>query len=96
MPVAIPIALAAAGTAASIYGANKNAKAVKEASDANAAAVAATNKLNYQTWLESKGVGTGGQAINVHMPRYMKWNPAAVATRKPNTFAGLSLPTPSV
>lgn len=63
--------LAAAGTAASVYGANKQSKAIKSANNANRQSVNDTNAANYRLWLESRGVGDGGQAVNTKMPRWM-------------------------
>ena len=86
MPVAVPAAIAVTGAASSMYGAKKTADATKEAAEKNAQAVAETNAMNYKRWLESKGIGEGGQAINAKLPRYMMWNPSAVANRQPNTY----------
>jgi hypothetical protein len=58
------------GAGASIYGAKKSAKAQAEAATTNKAAVDETNRLNYQRWLESQGVGANGQPINTWLPRY--------------------------
>lgn len=87
MPAAAAIGAAVIGAGGSIYGAQQNKKAAKEAEQANAAAVAAQNAANYQRWLESKGVSSTGQPINFKLPRYMTWNKAAVAGRNPNIFA---------
>lgn len=58
------------GTATSLYGANKSAQAQRDAIAANKAAQDETNRLNYQRWLESQGVGANGQPINTWLPRY--------------------------
>lgn len=58
------------GAATSIYGANKAAAAQEEAIKANKAAQDEANRLNYQRWLESQGVGPDGQPINTWLPRY--------------------------
>lgn len=68
MYVGIGSAVLGAGTA--IYGANKSAKAQQAAIDANKQAQDETNRLNYQRWLESQGVGPDGQPINTWLPRY--------------------------
>ena len=82
--VAIPAIVGAAGAAASYAGAQKQAKAVKEANAANAAATDAANERNYQIWLESRGVGANGQAINASLPRWANWkNPANYAKPMP-------------
>lgn len=64
----------ALGVGASIYGANKSAKAVDKATQANAQSVADTNALNYKRWLESQGIGENGERLNVWLPRYAKVN----------------------
>src|SRR4051812_7830967 len=72
--VAIAVAGAAViGAGAAVYGANKNAKAIDAANKANADTVNGTNALNYKMWLESRGVGENGQAINAKFPRWMTW-----------------------
>ena len=78
--VAIPAIIGAAGVGASLYGAKKQSDAAKKASDANAASVDATNALNYQQWLESRGVGANGQAINTKLPRWAMWKMPAKTT----------------
>jgi hypothetical protein len=61
---------AVVGSATAIYGANKSAKAQAEANAANQAAQAEANRLNYQRWLESQGVGSDGKPVNTWLPRY--------------------------
>ena len=70
--------LAAAGAGASLYGAKKQSSAIKKASEDNAAAQAASDERNYQMWLESRGVGQNGQAINTKLPRWATWKSSAV------------------
>ena len=82
--VAIPAIIGAAGVGASLYGAKKQSDAVKKASAENAASVDAANERNYQMWLESRGVGSNGQAINASLPRWANWkNPANYAKPMP-------------
>jgi hypothetical protein len=64
------IGSAVVGSATAIYGANKSAKAQQDATAANKASQDETNRLNYQRWLESQGVGANGQPINTWLPRY--------------------------
>lgn len=69
----VAIGTAAAGVAGSVYGAEKNKKAQKKATEANAKNVSDTNALNYQMWLESRGIGPNGQPVNTQLPRFMSW-----------------------
>ena len=64
------IGSAVVGSATAIYGANKSAKAQAEANAANKASQDETNRLNYQRWLESQGVGSDGKPVNTWLPRY--------------------------
>lgn len=68
MWVGIGSAVLGAGTA--LYGANKASQSTQDAINANKAAQDETNRLNYQRWLESQGVGPDGQPINTWLPRY--------------------------
>lgn len=67
---AAAIASTVIGSATSIYGANKSAKAQADANAANQAAQAEANRINYQRWLESQGVGADGKPVNTWLPRY--------------------------
>lgn len=78
--VAIPAAIGAAGVGASIYGADKTSKATKDAAKANMAATEAANERNYQMWLQSRGVGTNGRAVNTKLPQWATWNSSKLAT----------------
>jgi hypothetical protein len=71
MPPAVAIGAAVLGAGASVYGANKQSKAIKSANAANQQAVQNTNDANYRLWLESRGVGPSGQAVNTKLPRWM-------------------------
>jgi succinate dehydrogenase/fumarate reductase flavoprotein subunit len=62
---------AVGGTVASMQGAKKQSKAITAANKANAKSVDDTNKYNYRMWLESRGVGENGQAVNAQLPRWM-------------------------
>lgn len=79
---AITAVAAVSGVGASIYGANKNAKAIKSTNDANIAAQKEADALNYRRWLETQGVGENGQAINTWLPRYATVNRAFGAPKK--------------
>jgi hypothetical protein len=67
-------ASAVVGSATAIYGANKSAKSAADALAANKASQDETNRLNYQRWLESQGVGADGKPINTWLPRYAMIN----------------------
>ena len=73
----VAIGTAVVGAGAAVYGAQQNKKAAKKATEANAKNVADTNALNYQMWLESRGVGPRGETVNAKMPRWMTWKPSA-------------------
>ena len=68
-------ALLGAGT--TLYGANKQSKAIDSANAANLAATEATNKQNYEMWLRSRGVGANGQPVNYVMPEWLTVNTTA-------------------
>lgn len=72
---------AAAGAGTAVYGANKAAKSQAEATAANKASVDDTNKLNYQRWLESQGVGPDGKPVNTWLPRYFNMQPIGTPRR---------------
>lgn len=63
-------AVGGAGIIASLIGANKAAKAQEAATEANRRAQEEANRMNYQRWLESQGVGADGAPINTWLPRY--------------------------
>lgn len=67
--VALGAAALAAG--ATVYSSQQSSKSAKAAMNANAANIGDTNALNYQTWQESKGIGSNGQPINTWLPRYL-------------------------
>jgi hypothetical protein len=82
----------AAGVGASMYGAKKQSKAQDKANKQNAQSVKDTNELNYQMWLESRGVDKDGNAINTKLPRWAKWsNPAGIGAYGNTPVAGNGL-----
>lgn len=72
---AVAIGTAVAGVGASMYGANKQAKAQGSAADKQAAAVAEANRLAHERWLASRGVGARGKAVNTKLPLWATWRP---------------------
>lgn len=64
-------AVAVAGLGASMYGANKSAKATAKANAQNIAANQESDRLNFQQWLMSRGIGTNGQPVNTKLPFWM-------------------------
>ncbi len=68
------VAAVAVGAGVSIYAANKNSKAIDKANKTNQEIAADTNAANYRMWLESRGVGDAGQAVNTKLPRWMGVN----------------------
>lgn len=88
---------AVGGIGASLYGANKSAQAQQAAIDANARAQEESNRLNYQRWLESQGVGQDGQPINTWLPRYaMATRPTALPPGFGVFGSGSKVPTMTV
>lgn len=85
----------AAGIGASIYGANKAAKSQQAAIDANKASVDEANRLNYQRWLESQGVGPDGKPVNVNFPRYFTSGPAGQPRRFKRIGSAPMAPAPA-
>lgn len=67
----VAVGTAAAGAGATMYAANKNSKAIKDANSANAQNVEDTNKYNYAMWKESRGIASDGSALNTKMPQWM-------------------------
>lgn len=73
MPLATVAAWAAvgvgvAGIGASMYGANKNAKAQAAANAANVQAQEDANRIAYEQWLMTRGVGRNGEPVNTRLP----------------------------
>ncbi len=60
-----------AGLGASIYGANKQSKAIKEANATNAKSIADTNRINHERYLATRGVNPDGRAVNARLPLWM-------------------------
>ena len=75
----IAASAAVAGTAVSYNAAKKNASAQRDANSANLAAQDEANRLNYQRWLESQGVGPDGNPVNTWLPRHLTMDPTAFA-----------------
>lgn len=100
MPIAaaLPYIVAAAGTAASVYGANKQASAVSDANAANQATQAQQNQASWNNYLLTRGVygnnaptGTipqGAQAVNTKLPLW------ATVARAPTGGVNLSAAGP--
>lgn len=75
---AIALGVGLAGVGASIYGANKQAKAVKEANTTNDARLARQDQSAWNAYLISRGVNPGGAATGM-----LPTNPEAVNFKLP-------------
>lgn len=91
---ALALAATAAGAATSYAGAKKNAAAARDAAAMNAASVNEANRLNYQRWLESQGVGPNGEPVNVNLPRYFTTAPVG-QTRRFRRASSVAAPVPA-
>jgi len=69
---------AVVGGAVSYAGVKKNAASIDRATAANKDSTDLANQRNYAMWQQSKGVGSDGSALNVHLPAW-----ANVATSSP-------------
>lgn len=65
------IAATAIGAGTALYGAKKQSDAVKSSNKAQQAIADETNRLNYQMWLESRGLDKDGRPVNTFLPRWM-------------------------
>lgn len=93
----ISAGVAAAGTAATVVSANKANKTARANTQAAIDAQKAAEDKNYAQWLESRGVGANGQAVNTKLPRYMNWTmPSAPSpSRKIIGYRRVQTPPPS-
>lgn len=92
---AVAAGLGAAGIGASLFGANKQAKAVDKANKTNKQIADEANRLNYQMWLESRGIGPDGEHVNTKLPRWASSRPSLgfrVPRRSPYS-GGITAPT---
>lgn len=84
---AAAVFVGAAGVGTALYGANKQAQAIKDTNAANSASVAAADKSNWNNYLLQRGLNTNGTAATGMIPS----GAAPVNTKLP-LWANINLP----